>query len=148
MLGKLAKWLRMLGYDTSYIHGASDDHLVRMAIREDRILLTRDHLLAQRRIIRNRCIFIRSLKTSEQVSQVIEELSLKSPDENLFTRCVACNGEIFPVSKETIANEVPPYVYRTQTEFGRCTSCGKVYWKGTHVEHVLSALEKLNLAGS
>jgi uncharacterized protein with PIN domain len=140
MLGKLAKWLRMMGYDTAYLNRATDDELVRIAIREDRFLLTRDHFLAERRIVRSRCLFINSPKTHEQVNQVIHDLSLNPPNECFFTRCVLCNGEIYPVSKESVVDEVPPYVYKTQDTFSRCTTCGKVYWKGTHVEHVMSAL--------
>jgi uncharacterized protein with PIN domain len=142
MLGRLAKWLRMMGFDTTYIHGAHDDELVRLAVREDRILLTRDHLLAERRIVRNRCIFINSSQTREQMKQIFEELSIELSGDNILTRCALCNGEIWKVSRETVTDEVPPYVYKTQNEFGRCTSCGKVYWKGSHVQHVLQALAK------
>ncbi|MHB9038033.1 MAG: DUF5615 family PIN-like protein [Armatimonadota bacterium] len=140
MLGKLAKWLRMLGYDTVYIPDADDDDLVRIAIREDRILLTRDTLLCARRMVRNRCVFVDWGSTGEQVRQVMRELDLKLSHDSLFTRCTVCNGEIVPIAKSEIADRVPPYVYKTQNEFGYCAHCDKIYWRGTHVDHVLDAL--------
>lgn len=140
MLGKLAKWLRMLGYDTSYIPDADDDELVRIAVREDRILLTRDRVLCDRRMVRKRCVFVDWGSTKEQVRQVIRELDLQVDRRNLFTRCAVCNGEIAPMSKLDVEGRVPPYVYATQPEFGYCAGCDRIYWRGTHVQHVLEAL--------
>jgi len=141
MLGKLAKWLRMLGYDTSYIPDADDDELVRVAVREDRYLLTRDRRLCDRRMVRSRCVFVDWGTTREQVRQVIEKLDLKVDRGALFTRCAVCNGEIAPVSKLSVADRVPPYVYQTQADFGYCAGCDRIYWRGTHVQHVLEALD-------
>jgi len=141
MLGKLAKWLRMLGYDTSYIPDADDDELVRVAVREDRLLLTRDRRLCDRRMVRSRCVFVDWGSTKEQVRQVVRELGLHVDREKLFTRCAVCNGEIAPISKLRVADRVPPYVYQTQSEFGYCEGCDRIYWRGTHVQHVLEALE-------
>jgi uncharacterized protein with PIN domain len=140
MLGKLAKWLRMLGYDTVFIQNADDDELVRIAVREDRILLTRDRRLCDRRMVRMRCVFVDWGTTREQVKQVFRELGLKVSRESLFTRCTLCNGEIAPVEKADIEGRVPPYVYQTQSDYGYCAHCDKIYWKGTHVRHVLDAL--------
>lgn len=142
MLGKLAKWLRMLGYDTLYFADSDDDELIRIAIREDRILLTRDELLCRRRMIRSRCFFVDWGSTGEQVRQVMKRFSLKLSRENLFTRCTICNGEIVPIAKSDVVDRVPPYVYKTQNEFGYCKRCDKIYWRGTHIEHVLDALQK------
>ncbi len=142
MLGKLAKWLRMLGYDTLYFADSDDDELIRIAIREDRILLTRDVLLCRRRAVRARCFFVDWGSTGEQVRQVMKHFNLKLSRENLFTRCTICNGEIVPISKSDVADRVPPYVYKTQNEFGYCERCDKIYWRGTHIEHVLEALQR------
>lgn len=141
MLGKLAKWLRMLGYDTSYIADADDDELVRVAVREDRILLTRDRRLCDRRMVRRRCVFVDWGSTKQQVRQVLRALDLHPDPNSLFTRCAVCNSEIAPVTKLEVADRVPPYVYQTQQEFGYCVRCNKIYWRGTHVQHVLEALE-------
>jgi len=143
MLGKLAKWLRILGYDTAYMPDTDDDQLVRLALREDRVLLTRDRYLCERRIVRARCVFVDWGTTAQQVRQVLDVLDLHPTEESLFTRCAVCNGEIAPVTKEEAADRIPPYVYKTQTEFGRCSQCDKIYWRGTHVEHVLAALKRV-----
>ena len=142
MLGKLAKWLRLVGYDTAYMRDAQDDALVRQAVREDRILLTKDNLLAQRRLLRNRCIFVEEEGTGAQLREVMRKLSLRFVPDDMFTRCMVCNGEIEAVPKESVKALVPPYVHETQEEFGRCGSCGKIYWRGTHVDHVMAALRQ------
>jgi len=140
MLGKLAKWLRMLGYDTAFIPNAEDDELVRIAVREDRVLLTRDRRLCDRRMVRKRCIFVDWGTTRDQVKQVFRELGLKLRESGLFTRCTICNSEIVSVEKADIKGRVPPYVYKTQSAYGYCPRCDKIYWRGTHVQHVLEAL--------
>jgi len=140
MLGKLAKWLRMLGYDTVYIPDADDDDLVRIVVREDRILLTRDRLLCERRMVRKRCVFVDWGTTQEQVRQVIKALGLDISEKHLFTRCTICNGEIVSIEKADIKEKVPPYVFKTQSDYGYCPNCDKIYWRGTHVQHVLEAL--------
>jgi len=140
MLGKLAKWLRMLGYDTSYIPDADDDELVRVAVREDRVLLTRDRRLCDRRMVRKRCVFVDWGSTRAQLRQVVREEGLRIDTKTLFTRCAVCNGEITPLSKADVEGRVPPYVFATQPEFGYCAGCDRIYWRGTHVAHVLEAL--------
>lgn len=140
MLGKLAKWLRMLGYDTIYIGGADDDDLVRIAVREDRVLLTRDNKLCGRRMVRKRCVFVDWGTTSQQVRQVFKQLGLRLDPQMLFTRCTVCNSDITPLAKSEVKDRVPPYVYNTQDQYGYCGACDKIYWRGTHVQHVLEAL--------
>ena len=141
MLGKLAKWLRMLGYDTMYNSGAADDELTRIAVREDRILLTRDRALCDRRMVRKRCVFVDWGSTRAQVKQVFEAMDLHLVPESLFTRCAVCNSEIVPLDKAEVQDKVPPFVYKTQSEYGYCSHCDKIYWRGTHVQHVLEALD-------
>lgn len=141
MLGKLAKWLRLLGYDTAYIHDAADDELARVAVRENRVTLTKDHSLADRLLIRGRSYLVTEEGTGAQLRQVVRDLGLKVDESLLFTRCPVCNSEITDTPKAELLDSVPPYVYRTQEKFGRCLGCGRVYWKGTHVEHVLQALQ-------
>lgn len=144
MLGKLAKWLRMLGFDTLYIADADDDELVRIAVREDRVLLTRDARLCSRRMVRKRAVFIDWGTTSEQVRQLLRDLGLGPSDFRLFTRCTVCNGPIAPIEKDKVRGRVPAYVFKTQSGYGYCASCDRVYWRGTHVEHVLAALAAQN----
>lgn len=147
MLGTLAKWLRLVGYDVAYSRNADDDSLVRQAIRENRILLTKDNLLAKRRLLRNQCVFVEKEGSADQLREILEKLSLRVETNDIFTRCIVCNGEIEFVDKPAVESLVPPYVYKTQEEFGRCKSCAKIYWRGTHVDHVMEALKALNHGG-
>jgi uncharacterized protein len=142
MLGKLAKWLRILGFDTVFIHDASDDELVRLAVREDRILLTKDHMLAERRLIRTRCLFVTEEGTGAQLRQVVRNLALNPDESHFFTRCSVCNSAIVEIPRQNAEAEAPPYVYQTQERFGRCEGCRRLYWRGTHVEHVMEALRE------
>jgi uncharacterized protein with PIN domain len=130
MLGTLAKWLRLLGYDTAYDNVADDHALARRARAEGRMLLTRDRELANRRGLHT--LLIESEVLEEQVRQV--QGALGPPPDPALSRCAVCNTELEPVSPEDIAIRVPPYVVRTQTDFRRCPGCGRVYWPGTHVD--------------
>jgi len=138
MLGKLAKWLRLIGCDTVYIRDAEDSDLVRIAIQQDRILLTRDCELAKRKMLRGRSLLIEDEHTSQQLIQVMQAFGLRI---NMFARCAVCNGEILRVDKDSIRKSVPPYVFDTQECFGRCSVCGHIYWRGTHVDSALKRLE-------
>jgi hypothetical protein len=142
MLGKLAKWLRLIGCDTVYVHDASDDELIRIALREDRVLLTRDGVLAGRRMVRARSLFIESEETGKQLRQVIARFGIKIDQDTLFTRCIVCNQPIQELPKPAVKGRVPPYVFKTQDRFGFCPSCDRIYWRGTHAEHVIEALKR------
>jgi len=132
MLGTLAKWLRLLGYDTAYDNAAADPELARRARVEGRVLLTRDRELAGRRGLHT--LLIQSEVLEEQVREVQGALGL--PPDPALSRCAVCNAALEPVSPDAVADRVPPYVLRTQTEFHRCPGCGRVYWPGTHVEEM------------
>jgi uncharacterized protein with PIN domain len=147
MLGKLAKWLRLTGFDTVYSCEAEDAELARIALREDRILLTRDGELAGRRMIRGRTLFIESGETGKQLRQVIEHLGIDPDVSQFFTRCAVCNEPIEDIPKESVEGKVPPYVFRTQDRFRKCPTCGRIYWRGTHVDHVAQALERVRHGG-
>jgi uncharacterized protein with PIN domain len=138
MLGRLAKWLRLLGYDTAYDNAAADPDLARRARVEGRVLLTRDRELAARRGLRT--LLIQSEVLEEQVREVQDALGL--PPDPALSRCAVCNTVLEPVSPEDVAERVPPYVLRTQREFRRCPSCGRVYWPGTHVDEMREQLEQ------
>jgi nucleoside-triphosphatase len=131
MLGRLAKKLRMLGYDVFYRAGIDDRELKGIALRERRVLLTRDHEVAETSLPVT-VVFIESDDVSEQLSQVVERLGLDT-DSGSFSRCTLCNQPLEPVEKASIRELVPPYVYSTQHRFARCPSCGRVYWEATHV---------------
>ena len=128
MLGTCAKWLRVLGYDTSFDPELDDHQLVRLARAEDRVLLTRDRDLARRRGVN--VLLITSERLEEQVGQVLRDLDLE-PDA-AFSRCPVCNGPLETVDLDAIRARVPAYVARTQTSFKQCSGCQRVYWRGTH----------------
>lgn len=141
MLGRLAKWLRLLGYDTAYENDASDFELARRARAEGRVLLTRDRGLAARRGLRT--LLIESEVLEEQVRQVREVLG--PPSDPPLSRCVLCNRPLRAVSPEEVADRVPPYVLHTQREFHVCPQCGRVYWPGTHAGRIRKQMEQFDL---
>jgi uncharacterized protein with PIN domain len=140
MLGKLAKWLRLLGYDTYYESDISDDDLLRIANAEDRIILTRDTLLIRRKICR-RYLFISDDYVQGQLRQTIDAFNLSAAP---FSRCLICNVIIREVEKSAIQKRVPEYTYKTQDCFAQCPQCGRIYWPGTHVEQALKCLDRLS----
>jgi uncharacterized protein with PIN domain len=132
MLGRLAKWLRLMGYDAAYETDADDLHLARRARSENRVLLTRDHELAQRRGLHT--LLITSQDLEEQIEQVKETFG--PPPDAALSRCSLCNVPLETVSPVEIADRVPPYVLRTHDTFRRCPDCAKIYWAGSHIEHM------------
>jgi uncharacterized protein with PIN domain len=139
MLGRLAKWLRLMGYDTLYQPSAEDRDLVRTARAEDRLLLTRDHELARRRGVRS--LLIESDRLEEQLGQLLEELGLD--DESLDPRCALCNTSLQAIGPSEVKSRVPAYVYSRHEEFSWCPHCDKVYWRGTHWERMKDLIEKV-----
>jgi uncharacterized protein len=128
MLGRLAKWLRILGYDTLYDPSWDDARLVRLARSEDRVLLTRDLELARRK---GACIVvIRSENLAEQLRQLQGQLTVS--DVALMTRCPVCNDLLESISKDQAWGQVPPYIFVTQNEFRLCPTCNRFYWRGSH----------------
>jgi uncharacterized protein with PIN domain len=138
MLGKLAKWLRTIGYDTVYYTGGGDGALVQRALAEGRILLTKDSHLIRRKLAR-KALFIESDQPQEQLKQVVENLQLDTQSK-LFSRCLMCNQELASVRKESIQDKVPVYTYLTQDRFYKCPDCGRIYWPGTHKDSMLQVL--------
>ena len=142
MLGRLAKALRMLGFDVAYDPFIADSELIRRAKEEHRVMLTRDTGMLRRRGL-PRLVFVTSDHAGEQLGQVARELGLTFNLRAALTRCTVCNGLIDSVPKDSIKDEVPPYVFRTQETFARCRGCGRIYWRGTHVEHMERKLARL-----
>lgn len=140
MLGRLAKWLRLLGYDTAYDNGASDPELARRARAEGRVLITRDRELANRRGLKT--LLIQSEVLEEQMQEVQDALG--SPPSPALSRCSVCNVALESLSPEEVAERVPSYVLRTQVEFRRCPGCGRIYWPGSHLEGMREQLERFN----
>ncbi len=141
MLGRLARWLRILGYDTQYVKDVPDSEVIRLARAEGRVILTRDRELCRRRGVR--AIWIASTAVGEQVREVVNALGLSAGTR--FRRCVVCNAELEEIPREEARRLVPTYVFRTQKKFGRCPSCGRVYWRGTHWRRMAEQLQELGV---
>ena len=141
MLGRLARWLRILGHDVVYESSISDNDLIARAIHERRIILTMDRKLAERESAKN-SLLINSPSYKEQLKQVITQYNIDYKS-GIFTRCLVCNRRLDPVAKEKIKDKVPPYVYSTQDEFDICRQCGRIYWSGTHRVKMLKMLDEI-----
>jgi uncharacterized protein with PIN domain len=135
MLGKLAKWLRILGCDTAFAPTIPDDEIADRALREGRIILTRDTLLIRRRSVRENHFFVRGDSYRDQLRQVVTRFAI-DPAAGLFTRCVRCNEPLEKIGRQDAAGKVPPYVFGTQESFHACARCGRIYWKATHREEM------------
>jgi hypothetical protein len=139
MLGSLAKWLRLMGYDAAYAQ-LEDDLLTLKARNERRLLLTRDTELARNSNRRPgvRIFLIKSTSLLEQLREVTSEFNLK-PRETSF--CPLCNVELKPVNKSAIQGKIPPYVFKTQKRFTQCPECHRLFWRGTHWQNFKSTLQ-------
>lgn len=144
MLGSLARWLRVLGFDVRYDPRLDDGALVERAVAEERLILTRDSRLIRRRRARNH-LFIRSQAVEKQLRQVLEELELRLRPHRVLGRCLRCNEPLFELPPEEARGQVPPYVARTQRRFSRCPACRRIYWRATHVERMHKRLEAMGL---
>ena len=142
MLGTLVRWLRLIGVDTAYDPHADDRAIARLAVREGRAVLTRDHGLLARRLVRDG-LLVASDDLGEQLRQVIAAYALPVDPARLFTRCTACNTPVERVPPEEVQGLVPPYVWRTHQEFRRCPGCMRIYWAGTHEKHAREHLAVL-----
>lgn len=140
-LGRLVRWLRTLGYDTIYFTGLDKPGLFLTALRDGRIILTRNKRIGKGTGIK--IIFINYDDVAEQLKQVIKALKLKPSEKDLFSRCLICNELLGEISKEKIKNKVPPFVYKTQEEFSHCARCDKIFWRGTHFEKAKELLKVL-----
>lgn len=132
MLGRLAKWLRIIGYDSSYFVGNDVKELLWTSFKEQRIIITRTTHIAPRKAFK--ILVIKSTCFIDQLKEVIEKLNLTVKFENFFNRCSICNNILEKVKKESIQSKVPIYVYENHNEFSYCGKCEKVYWMGSHWE--------------
>lgn len=144
-MGKLVRWLRMMGYDSLFFDGDNDGQMVRQALAEDRIIVTRDSGMMQRRVIssgRLRAVLIESEVPERQMRQLMTAFDLKE-ESRPFTLCLECNQALISRSREEVAGRVPPYVFKTQTQYMECPGCHRIYWRGTHWQAMVRKLEKL-----
>jgi len=140
-LGKLARWLRILGIDTEYEKEIDDEELINRSRTEGRLILTRDRGLAEKAPD----LEVHCLQENYPALQLQEfaRLFRDRATIRLFTRCAVCNGEIEEIDKAFVKEKVPPFVYKTQEKFTRCISCGRIYWKATHRDRIEFQLREL-----
>jgi len=141
MLGKLAKWLRILGFDAAFFPAIADEELLRIAREERRVLLTRDTALLERARDKD-ALFIASDDWRLQLQQVLDGKNLRSRCKP-YSRCLECNVRLKSVSKARARNLVAPFVYETAREFSLCPECGRVFWKGSHHEDMERMIEQM-----
>lgn len=141
MLGRLARWLRAIGYDTVYDESLHDRALVEIANREDRVLLTRDrHLLRELRP--RRAVEITADAPLDQLQSLVAALDLPLPDD-LFRRCLVCNTPLDEVPEAEAAVLLPPAARALPGPVRRCATCGRVFWPGSHVRRMTRALARV-----
>lgn len=144
MLGSLARWLRILGFDAAYDAALDDAELVELALTEDRVLLTRDRRLVLRRRARNH-ILIEPDGVENQLRQVLDTLSLEVGGAEVWGRCLRCNRALEHLPPEEARPRVPPFVARTQERFRRCPECGRIYWRATHIAGMAERLHSMGI---
>jgi len=130
MLGRLAKWLRILGYDATYLSSSHPDTLIRMARAEGRVILTRNRRLASK-AQGLRILLIDSDHWREQLAQVLRACRLR-PGKSRFQRCVLCNRRLVSLEEPEVEGKVPDFVFAHFSNFFQCPQCGRIFWQGSH----------------
>jgi uncharacterized protein with PIN domain len=140
-LGRLARYLRLLGFDCVYRNDYSDADVARISQQQHRIVLTRDRRLLLRKIITHG-LFVRSVKPRDQVREVLERLDLYR-DLRAFTRCTRCNATLERVAKGAVEDRLEPKTRKYYQRFLQCTECGQIYWQGSHHDRAQRLIDEL-----
>jgi uncharacterized protein with PIN domain len=140
-LGRLAVYLRMLGFDAFYRNDYADEELARLSSQEGRILLTRDRGLLKRNLVTHGCC-IRATNPRQQLVEVLRRFDLFASLDP-FSRCLHCNGQLQKVDKEAVSDRLPPQTRMYYDEFRRCQNCDRVYWPGSHFQRMQQFIESV-----
>ncbi|PKL39989.1 MAG: twitching motility protein PilT [Spirochaetae bacterium HGW-Spirochaetae-1] len=144
-LRKLARRLRLLGFDVDYEAGRDDDELAFISDRDSRLLLTRDRQLLMRKIV-DRGLYVRNTDSEKQVREVLDRLDIRDLCRP-FSRCLECNGPMavfdYEENRDVLERHVPPGVLEWCREYYRCGQCGKLYWKGSHYDRLEQVIEAI-----
>lgn len=140
-LGRLAKWLRILGFDADYFSVNNTGSLIIQALRDGRIILTRKRRLAEVKGIK--IIFIKNEKIKDQIAEVQRALKIRLDSDMMFTRCIICNRELVDIDKQKVKDRVPEFVFKTHEDFITCPKCNRIYWQGTHWGNVQSLISQI-----
>jgi len=144
-LGKLARYMRMVGLDTAYKNSYTDDELIDISLKEKRTLLTKDSGILKRNEVTHG-YWIRNENAEEQLREVVERFDFKNQIKE-FTRCLECNLTLIEIEKGKIIERLPPKVKDWQNEFYFCEKCDKIYWKGTHIDRMKNIIGRIKEAG-
>jgi len=146
MLGKLAKELRMLGYDTVYYRGKNAYPLIKLAREEGRVILTRTTKLTPKRP-EDRIVRITEDKPSFQLRELIQIKIISLHEETPFSRCLVCNILLNEMPREEAEGKVPDFIFYQRKKFFRCPQCSRIYWQGSHQDHMQKKIEELKNIG-
>jgi len=143
-LAGLARWLRLLGFDTIVYNSEAGRPMMRLAEEEQRILLTRRRDMLERQFA-GELFLVPQFSTGRQLSFVINKYSLIIKSEKMYRSCLICNQRLHPVGREEVRDLVPTFVFENCNQYNQCDCCGKIYWSGTHVRNALQFLEMNNI---
>ncbi len=141
MLGRLARWLRLLGFDCAYDADVADADLVRRGVQEGRIVLSRDRALPQEWWVSG-IHLIRAEDVRSQLAELLEHFPL-APEIRLFSRCAECNRTLRSATPGDVAGRVPQRILESQEAFAECPGCGRVYWEGSHTDRIRRLVDAL-----
>jgi hypothetical protein len=139
-LGRLTKWLRLLGFDTVYQAACPDEQFLR-SLESERILLTRIRKMTRLTADR-KTVFVNSNLLWEQLEQVCREFKITAKNVQPFSRCLRCNRLIVKIEKQAVSGRVPDYIFENHDNFHRCPQCGRVYWAGSHTRQSLKKIQQ------
>ncbi len=139
MLGGLAKWLRVAGFDALYSRSYKREDLINISRQTKRIIITRDTWFESHGD--KYAVVLHDNYTIGQLKELFKKLNIIPEPKRFFTRCIVCNSQLITVSKDEVKDVVPAYVLSTQDVFSKCPFCNKVYWGGTHRENMLQTLK-------
>jgi len=142
-LGRLTRYLRMIGIDVLYKNNFNDDEIVEISLNKKRAILTKDRGILKRNEVTHG-YWVRNIEVEEQVKEVLKRFDLQKEIKE-FSRCIECNEPLKSIKKETIIDQLPPKVANSQNDFYRCPGCNKIYWKGTHYQKMLTFIRRLGI---
>jgi len=148
-VGKLARWLRLIGYDTLLFKEKDDGQMIERALSENRVILTKDSQFMKRRLVTNGTLKTINIKQDDpklQVHEVVKTLNLNYHFKP-FSLCLECNQVLIARGKEEVKNLIPAHVFETQTQYTECPTCHRVYWPGTHWQAMVKKLQDLQVGG-
>lgn len=143
MLGKLARWLRIIGYNTKYSTALGDSDLIKISKKENRILLTHDFSLYQQAVLKNlEAAYVEGINESERLSELAKRFNLLLDIDLEKSRCPKCNSKIQPVTKEKVTKKVMQNTFKHYNTFWECPDCYSIYWQGAHWTKIRATLEQ------